>query len=143
MAKSMRIKTDDQVIVKSGKDAGKTGRVIRTDPKSQRVFIENLNIIKRHQRPRSVKDSQRGGETGGVIEKEGPIHVSNVALLDPKDNKATRVGMRVNDAGRRVRYSKRSGNSLDRWKLRPQTPRLRPLCRLACARPISRRYSLR
>jgi len=113
MAKSMRIKTDDQVIVKSGKDAGKTGRVIRTDPKSQRVFIENLNIIKRHQRPRSVKDSQRGGETGGVIEKEGPIHVSNVALLDPKDNKATRVGMRVNDAGRRVRYSKRSGNSLD------------------------------
>jgi large subunit ribosomal protein L24 len=111
MAKKMRIRTDDQVLVKAGKDAGKTGRVIRTDPKTRRVYVEHLNMIKRHQRARG---SQGGpGEPGGVIEKEGPIHVSNVALLDPKDNKATRVGVRVNDAGERERYSKRSGQVID------------------------------
>ncbi len=111
MAKSMRIKTDDQVIIKSGKDAGKTGRVVRTDPKRQRVYIENLNIIKRHQRARQTQGGP--GEPGGVIEKEGPVHISNVALLDPKDNKATRVGVRVNDSGKRERYSKRTGASID------------------------------
>ncbi len=113
MAKSMRIRTDDQVIVIGGKDAGKTGRVVRTDPKRQKVYIEHLNMIKRHQRPRSVKDTQKGGEVGGIVEKEGPIHVSNVMLLDPKDNKPTRVGMRKNDAGERERYAKRSGSAID------------------------------
>jgi large subunit ribosomal protein L24 len=81
--KSMRIRAEDQVVVISGKDAGKTGRVVRTDPKRGKVFVEHLNMIKRHQRPRSLKDTQRGGEVGGIIEKEGPIHVSNVMLLDP------------------------------------------------------------
>jgi large subunit ribosomal protein L24 len=70
-------------------------------------------MIKRHQRPRSVKDTQRGGEVGGIIEKEGPIHVSNVMLLDPKDDKPTRVGMRTNDAGERERYSKRTGTAFE------------------------------
>ncbi len=113
MAKSMRIRTDDQVIVVSGKDAGKTGRVVRTDPQKQKVYVEHLNMIKRHQRPRSVKDTQKGAEVGGIVEKEGPIHVSNVMLLDPKDNKPTRVGVRRNEAGERERFAKRSGTAID------------------------------
>jgi large subunit ribosomal protein L24 len=113
MAKSMRIRTDDHVIVIGGKDAGKTGRVVRTDPKRQKVYVEHLNMVKRHQRPRSVKDTQKGAEVGGIIEKEGPIHVSNVMLLDPKDNKPTRVGVRRNDAGERERFAKRSGTAID------------------------------
>ena len=113
MAKSMRIRTDDQVIVISGKDAGKTGRVVRTDPQKQKVYVEHLNMIKRHQRPRSVKDTQKGAEVGGIVEKEGPIHVSNVMLLDPKDNKPTRVGVRRNEAGERERFAKRSGTAIE------------------------------
>jgi large subunit ribosomal protein L24 len=113
MAKSMRIRTDDQVLVIGGKDAGKTGRVVRTDPRRRRVYIEGLNIIKRHERPRSVKETQRGAQVGGIVEKEGPIHVSNVMLLDPKGNKATRVGVRRDAGGKRVRYAKRSGTAID------------------------------
>ena len=113
MAKSMRIRTDDQVIVISGKDAGKSGRVVRTDPQKQKVYVEHLNMVKRHQRPRSVKDTQKGAEVGGIVEKEGPIHVSNVMLLDPKDDKPTRVGMRTNAAGERERYAKRSGTAFE------------------------------
>ncbi|MFN8160050.1 MAG: 50S ribosomal protein L24 [Solirubrobacterales bacterium] len=109
----MRVRTDDQVVVISGKDAGKTGRVIRTDPRNDRVYVEHLNMIKRHTRPTSVKDTQKGAEVGGIVEKEGPIHVSNVMLLDPKDNKPTRVGVRRNEAGERERYSKRSGSAID------------------------------
>jgi large subunit ribosomal protein L24 len=110
--KSMRIRTDDHVIVTAGKDRGKSGRVIRTDPKGRRVFVEGLNIVKRHERPRSVKEAQRGGEVGGIVEKEGPIHVSNVMLLDPGDNKPTRVGVR-RDGAKRERYSKRTGKVID------------------------------
>jgi large subunit ribosomal protein L24 len=113
MAKSMRIKTDDQVVVISGKDAGKTGRVVRTDPQRRRVYVEGLNIVKRHERPRSVQDTQRGAQVGGIVEKEGPIHVSNVMLLDPKGSKATRVGVRRDDGGKRIRYAKRSGTAID------------------------------
>ena len=112
MPKSMRIRKGDHVVVTSGKDRGKTGRVIRTEPRRRRVYVEGLNIVKRHQRPRSIKDTQRGGQAGGIIEKEGPVDVSNVMLLDPQDNKPTRVGVRVND-GRRERFAKRTGNALD------------------------------
>ena len=111
MAKAMRIRKDDTVVVTGGKDRGKTGRVLRTEPQKRRVYIEGLNIIKRHQRPRSVKDTQKGAQTGGIIEKEGPIHVSNVMLLDPSDTKPTRVGVRVKD-GKRERFAKRSGVSI-------------------------------
>ena len=113
MAKSMRIRTDDQVVVIGGKDAGKTGRVVRTDPSSRRVYVEGLNMIKRHERPRSVKETQRGAQVGGIVEKEGPIHVSNVMLLDPKANKPTRVGVRRDAGGKRVRYAKRDGSAID------------------------------
>jgi large subunit ribosomal protein L24 len=108
----MRIRKDDHVVITAGKDRGKTGRVIRTEPKRSRVYVENLNIVKRHQRPRSVKDTQRGGEAGGIIEKEGPIDVSNVMLLDPQDNKPTKVGLR-REGGKRVRFAKRTGNDLE------------------------------
>jgi large subunit ribosomal protein L24 len=111
MAKAMRIRKDDQVVVIGGKDAGKTGRVVRTDPKKEKVFVEHLNMVKRHERPRSVQDATRGGDVGGIVEKEGPIHVSNVMLLDPKDNKPTRVGVRRDKGGKRERFAKRSGVS--------------------------------
>jgi large subunit ribosomal protein L24 len=110
--KAMRIKTDDQVILTAGKDAGKTGRVVRTDPKKRRVFVEGLNMVKRAERPRSQGDL-KNAQAGGIIEKEGPIHVSNVMLLDPKDNKPTRVGMRLDAGGKRVRYAKRTGEAVD------------------------------
>ena len=113
MPKAMRIRKDDQVIVIAGKDRGKTGRVLRTEPARRRVFVEGLNMVKRHQRPRSLKDTQRGGEAGGIIEKEGPIDISNVMLLDPTDNKPTRVGVRVRDDGTRVRYAKRTGREIE------------------------------
>ena len=113
MARAMRIRTDDQVIVTAGKDKGKRGRVVRTDPKRRKVYVENLNIIKKHQRPRSVKDTQRGGDVGGIIEQEGPIDVSNVMLIDPKDNKPSRIGVRRSETGARERFARRSGNQID------------------------------
>jgi len=112
MAKSMRVRTDDQVVITAGKDAGKTGRVVRTDPKKRRVHVEGLNIIKRHERPRSQGDL-KNAQAGGIVEKEGPIDVSNVMLLDPKGNKPTRVGVRQDKGGKRVRYAKRSGTAID------------------------------
>jgi large subunit ribosomal protein L24 len=98
-----RIRRGDEVIVISGKDNGKSGKVLRVDPAKSRVYVEGLNIIKRHQkaRPGSM-------EPGGVIEKEGPIHVSNVALRDPKSKKPTRVKTIV-EHGQRLRASTRSG----------------------------------
>jgi large subunit ribosomal protein L24 len=110
--KSMRIRKDDVVIVTSGKDSGKSGKVLRTEPAKRRVYVEGLNMVKRHSRPRSVRDTQKG-DAGGIIEKEGPIHVSNVMVLDPQDNKPTRIGVRVTDEGERQRFAKRTGNALD------------------------------
>ncbi len=103
-----RIRRDDEVIVISGKDRGKTGRVLRVDPVKDKVFVEGLNIVKRHQRP----TPGRPDAVAGVIEREGPIHVSNVMLLDPKDGKPTRVGVEVRE-GRRFRIARRSGTSID------------------------------
>jgi large subunit ribosomal protein L24 len=107
----MRIRRDDTVRVISGKDRGKTGRVLRVDLKHERVFVEGLNMQKRHQRPRTLRDTQRTGG-GGVIEREGPIHVSNVMLVDPTSGEPTRLGVRRED-GRRVRVARRSGNTID------------------------------
>ena len=108
-----RVRKGDQVKVISGKDKGKTGQVLRVEPKKGRVFIEGLNIQKRHQKPRTLRDVQRGGQIGGIIEAEGPIHVSNVMLLDPEGNKPTRVGVRRDDQGRRIRVAKTSGKDID------------------------------
>jgi large subunit ribosomal protein L24 len=112
MAKAMKIRTDDMVKVIGGKDSGKTGRVIRTEPKRSFVYVEGINMVKRHQRPLPVQNTQRKSEAmGGIIDKEGPIHVSNVMLLDPKDNKPTRIGVRRDKGGKRERFSKRTGAS--------------------------------
>jgi len=110
MSKPLRIRKDDQVMVMAGKDAGKTGRVLRTEPTKGRVYVEHLNMVKRHERPRSQTDL-KNPQAGGIVEKEGPIHVSNVMLLDPKDNKPTRVGVRRDKGGKRERYAKRSGSA--------------------------------
>ena len=105
-----RIIKGDEVIVISGKDRGKQGKVLRVDPKKDRVYVEGLNIIKRHTRPSAVPGSPNAA--GGVIEREGPIHVSNVMLIDPKDKKPTRVGI-SRENGKRFRVAKRSGSKLD------------------------------
>jgi large subunit ribosomal protein L24 len=107
-----RLKTGDEVIVIGGKDRGKRGKILRVDPKHQRVFIEGLNMIKRHQRPQQVAGAQRAEQVGGVIEREGPIHVSNVMLVDPKEGKPTRVGVELQD-GKRLRIARRSGARVD------------------------------
>ena len=107
-----KIRRDDHVIVIGGKDRGKTGKVLRVDPKKQKVFVEGLNIVKRHQRPQQVQGAQRAEQVGGVVEKEGPIHISNVALVDPKDKKPTRVSV-TRDDGDRVRVARRSGAKID------------------------------
>ena len=105
----MKIRAEDHVIVIAGKDKGKTGKVLRTDPRKDRVFVEGLNMVKRHQRPNPARPNAQVG----VIEKEGPIHISNVAIVDPKDKKPTRIGVRRGDDGSRMRITKRSGAELD------------------------------
>jgi large subunit ribosomal protein L24 len=108
-----RVRKDDMVKVISGKDKGKTGRVLRVEPRKSRVFVEGMNIQKRHQKPRTIRDVQRGGEVGGVIEKEGPIHISNVMPLDPKSGDPTRIGAERDDSGRMVRVGRRSGERFE------------------------------
>jgi len=107
-----RIKTGDEVIVVGGKDRGKRGKVLRVEPRKNRLYVEGLNIVKRHQRPRQVAGAQRAEQVGGVITKEGPIHISNVMLADPKDGRPTRVGIEVHE-GKRYRVARRSGTRLD------------------------------
>ena len=102
----MKVRRDDQVKVISGKDRGKTGRVVKVDRERERVYVEGLNIIKRHMRPRTMQ------EQGGIIEAPGPIHVSNVQLLDP-DGKPSRIGVRRDEGGKRVRVAKRTGKDID------------------------------
>ena len=108
----LKVRSGDEVQVMAGKDRGKSGRILRVEPANERVYVEGLNMVKRHMRPQQVADTQRGQTVGGVIEREGPIHVSNVMLLDPKDHKPTRVGIERED-GKRYRVAKRSGTRLD------------------------------
>jgi large subunit ribosomal protein L24 len=104
---ALKIRSDDEVIVISGKDRGKTGRVLRVEPAKARVYVEGLNIVKRHQRPNPAT-----GVGGGVISREGPIHVSNVMLIDPKDKKPTRVSI-SREGGIRTRVTRRSKTTID------------------------------
>jgi large subunit ribosomal protein L24 len=108
---TLRIRSGDHVKVIAGKDSGKTGRVLRVEPAKERVYVEGLNMVKRHMRPQQVRDTTRGQTIGGVIEREGPIHVSNVMLLDPKGN-PTRVAVERED-GARFRVAKSTGTRLD------------------------------
>ena len=108
------VKKDDTVVVLSGKDRDRRGKVLGVEPKRNKVLVDGVNVVRRHTKPRPPRFPQ-----GGIIEKEGPIDVSNVVLLDPTDNKPTRVGVRVADDGERVRYSKRTDKPID------PTPRTR------------------
>lgn len=105
----MKIRTDDEVIVISGKDKGKTGKVIRVDRAKGKVFVEGINMVKRHQRANPARQNA----PVGVIEREGGVHVSNVAIVDPKDHKPTRIRMTRTEQGARMRVTKRSGTELD------------------------------
>jgi large subunit ribosomal protein L24 len=109
---AVKIRRDDTVRIIAGKDRGKTGRVLRVDPRKDKVYVEGANIVKRHMAPRTLRDTQRAQELGGIIEKEGPIHVSNVMLIDPESGEPSRVGIK-REGGRRVRVAKRSGTELD------------------------------
>jgi large subunit ribosomal protein L24 len=113
---TLRIRSGDHVKVIAGKDRGKTGRVLRVDPGHGRLYVEGLNMVKRHVRPqqsqtRASNLPNTAGQLGGVIEREGPIHISNVMLLDPK-GKPTRVGIERED-GRRFRVAKSTGARLE------------------------------
>jgi large subunit ribosomal protein L24 len=108
----LKVRSGDQVQVMAGKDRGKRGRVLRVEPTRERVYVEGLNMVKRHMRPQQVANTQSGQAIGGVIEREGPIHVSNVMLIDPRDSKPTRVGVE-RENGKRYRVAKRSGTRLD------------------------------
>ena len=110
-ARPMKVRSGDHVEVISGKDKGKTGRVLRVEPKRQRVYVEHLNMIKRHTRPQQVAGAQSEAALGGVIEREGPIHVSNVMVLDSK-GKRTRIGIE-REGGERYRVARSSGARLD------------------------------
>ena len=116
MATTMRVRKGDLVQILSGKDRGKQGRVIEARPGERRVVVENLNVVKRHTRPRPMKDSSRMGGTqiapGGIVEKAAPVDVSNVMVVCPVCKNATRVGVEVKDVkGERVkvRVCKREG----------------------------------
>jgi large subunit ribosomal protein L24 len=124
MAQSMKVRKGDLVQVLSGKDRGKQGRIIEADPRKQRVLVENVNVVKKHRKPRPMKDSSRMGQTqiqpGGVVDLAAPLPVSSVMLVCPTCNRPTRVGyeFREDEKGRRVkvRVCKRvdCGEVLDR-----------------------------
>ena len=105
MAK-LKIRKGDKVVVITGKDKGKTGEVLRVLPKDARLVVQGVNMVKRHTKPAM-------GNPGGIVEKEATIHISNVAHIDPKSNKPTRVGYKALQGGRKVRVAKRSGEVLD------------------------------
>jgi large subunit ribosomal protein L24 len=109
----MRIRKGDEVIVIGGKDRGKEGTVKAVDPKRNRVYVEGLNVVKKAQRPQTLRDTQRQQNLeGGIIEREGPIDASNVALKDPKDGRPTRIGI-VYEDGERKRVARRSGTVIE------------------------------
>ncbi|GLG02607.1 50S ribosomal protein L24 [Alicyclobacillus hesperidum subsp. aegles] len=103
----LRVKTGDKVVVIAGKDKTKTGRILKVFPSEGRVIVEGVNIVKRHSKPSPAHPE------GGIIEKEAPIHVSNIAIADPKTGEASRIGYKFLEDGRKVRYSKKSGEVLD------------------------------
>jgi large subunit ribosomal protein L24 len=110
MASRMKIRRDDTVKVISGKDRGKTGKVLRVEPQRDRVVVEGVNVQKRHRRPVGLTGQR---QEAGVIEVEGSVHVSNVQLLDPKNGNPSRVGIKRTEDGRRVRVAKKSGTEVD------------------------------
>ncbi|WP_173931472.1 50S ribosomal protein L24 [Chelativorans sp. Marseille-P2723] len=101
-----KIKKGDRVVVLSGRDKGRTGEVLKMMPKESKALVSGVNLVRRHQK-------QTAQTEGGIITKEAPIHVSNLAIADPKDGKPTRVGFRIEADGKKVRVAKRSGELID------------------------------
>ncbi len=101
-----KIKTGDNVVVLTGRDKGRNGEVLQVMPKESRAVVQGLNLVKRHQ-------AQTARQEGGILSKEAPIHLSNLAVADPKTGKATRVGFKVLEDGRKVRFAKSSGDLID------------------------------
>ena len=108
----LRIRSGDQVKVIAGKDRGKTGKVMRVEPAKERLYVEGLNMVKRHMKPQQVRDTNREQTVGGVISREGPIHVSNVMLIDPRGGQPTRVRIE-RENGKPLRVAKRTGTRID------------------------------
>ncbi len=106
MATKLKIKKGDKVIVVTGRDRGKTGEVFEVMPQENRVKVRGVNVVKRHTRASATQQ-------GGIVEKEAAIHVSNVAHVDPKSDKPTRIGFKFLADGRKVRFAKRSGEVID------------------------------
>ncbi|MFU0505658.1 50S ribosomal protein L24 [Pseudaminobacter sp. NGMCC 1.201702] len=101
-----KIRKGDKVVVLAGKDKGRSGEVVRVMPKDDKAVVRGVNLIRRHQK-------QTQSQEGGIITKEAPIHLSNIALADPKDGKPTRVGFKIQDDGKKVRVAKRSGEVIN------------------------------
>jgi large subunit ribosomal protein L24 len=101
-----KIRKGDKVVVLAGRDRGRTGEVIEVNPTAGRAVVRGVNLVKRHQR-------QTAQQQGGIISKELPVHLSNIAIADPKDGKPTRVGFKISGDGRKVRVAKRSGAEID------------------------------
>ncbi len=101
-----KIRKGDKVIVLSGRDKGKAGEVVKLVSKEKRAFVQGINVVKRHTKPSQTNP-------GGIVDKELPIHLSNLAIVDPKDDKPTRVGFKKLEDGRKVRFAKRSGEVID------------------------------
>lgn len=101
-----KIRKGDKVVILTGKDKGQNGEVIKVHPKENTALVRGINMVKRHQRQTQTQEA-------GIVSKEAPIHLSNVALADPKDGKPTRVGFRIEADGKKVRVAKRSGDLID------------------------------
>jgi large subunit ribosomal protein L24 len=101
-----KIRKGDKVVVLAGRDKGRTGEVVDVNPVAERALVRGVNLVKRHQR-------QTATQQGGIITKELPVHLSNLAIADPKDGKPTRIGFKIGEDGRKVRIAKRSGAEID------------------------------
>jgi large subunit ribosomal protein L24 len=106
MALKLKIRKGDKVVVCTGRDRGKVGEVLRVYPEDNRALVQGVNVVRKHQK-------QTAGQEGGIVSKEMPIHISNIALRDPKDGKATKVGYKVLKDGKKVRFARNSGEVID------------------------------
>jgi large subunit ribosomal protein L24 len=106
MPTKLKIKKGDKVVVLAGRDKGKKGEILKVFPSENRAVVRGVNIVRKHQK-------QSAAQEGGIISKEAPIHISNIAIEDPKDGEPSRVGYRILDDGRKVRFAKRSGEVID------------------------------
>jgi large subunit ribosomal protein L24 len=106
MALKLKIRKGDKVVVRTGRDKGKVGEVLRVFPEDNRALVQGVNVVRKHQK-------QTAGQEGGIVSKEMPIHISNIALRDPKDGKPTKVGYKVLKDGKKVRFARNSGEVID------------------------------